>query len=256
MADDKGTGPGDSGPDAGKQDGDKTYPEKHVKELREENKKRRLENVELKESNEALKTQVGEVTARMDGILKNLSALSGKPPDAGDDDPVKAQFKALADRMTSMEGALATSEEDKAKAIVERIHDTVDSTIKIALLAVGLAEGWTPDDALLFVNKKDIKYNEETGNVEGIDEAVAALKKNKAPLFDEKNARVPLSTPGAGLPLSRHAPKGDEEPTMNDRLTEIAKKRGPGMNIAPSLTDPQKPPGQAAPPGVQSGRPL
>lgn len=156
--------------------GGKTFGEDYVKELREENKKRREENVSLKKAHDEALSQIkvlGEKAGQVDAVMekfKSFSELFGDKKDK-DADPVKLALG----RMEKLE--------NENKALRE---EGLKHTVYAAFIAEAQKAGMSPeriDDAYKLADLSVVKVDPETRKVEGVTEIVAALKEKKSYLF-------------------------------------------------------------------------
>ena len=85
------------------------------------------------------------------------------------------EFKKLADKAQK---DLADAKAEFDKELSARDKREVNAEIKAVAAAAGLRN---PDDALLFLDMKEVKY--ENGNLTGVDAAIAKLKEERSYLF-------------------------------------------------------------------------
>ena len=189
--------------------GEKTYSAEHVHELREENKARRLENKELKESVTALQDELGK-------LKSGFEANTGKKT-SGTEDPLTT----LQAKFDVMEAALNAQAARAEKSEQHAQQTAIEADIIVRAQSIGLAEGVTPDAILKLINKAGISFDADSQSVGGTDEALTALKGEAAYLFNEKNANTPpAGTPGGGTPRTS-ARRGDK--TSSEKLIDLIK---------------------------------
>ena len=197
-------------------DDEKTFDAAYVKKLNDENAKRRIENKELKTELAGLKEQVtalGDIDAR-------LKLAAGVKPDDDTTDPVKA----MEERLAALETDSKASADAAKKAEAGRRETLIRTEIKTQAMAMGLADGVDSADVLALIDRAEIKYDEKTDTVEGVDKALDALKESKAYLFNAENARALRGTPGPGNIRTR---RDSGEETMSDKIIKYGNERNP-----------------------------
>lgn len=141
--------------DAGKQeaDGGKTYDEKYVKELREENKKRREENQTLKKEMDDFRAQQSE---RDKALRLSLGIKDDKEDPVG---VLRSQVDTLTKKLEESDGNIAK----------EKLFNTfTGEALKAGVNPDLIGDAWKLTDGVTFENVKEV---------------VAGLKENKPFLF-------------------------------------------------------------------------
>jgi len=210
-------------PDPGTSDdgGTKQFDEKYVKELREENKARRLENEKLSAELSEIAKGIKERKAEEDKKLEALARALGLAEDT-EVDPVQV----LTTEVAALKAEAAKNREAAEAATAKMQKARIETAIQAEAAQVGLAEGVEASDILPHIGADSVTYNSESEVVEGAKAAVEALAKAKPYFFNTENAQPVTSTPGGGTPP--RAPQGPELPdTVEGRMlkAELEKSR-------------------------------
>ena len=213
MPEDNGGGtPGEGGK---KEDAPKTFDEKYVKELRDENAKRRIEAKELKETVGELKQQLEE----MSGPIRSIREALGHDPNKNAQEPLEALGTEVAALKQGFE-AMRQKAETEAAA---KQSAQVSFEIKTKAMVLGLADGVDASDVEKLMDRTGVSFDAEAGEVVGVDGALAAMKADKPYLFNEENAKAPpAGTPGGGTPPGRR--RGGDDDTLTARLQKRAEQ--------------------------------
>lgn len=169
----------DKGQDASQQDTQaKTFPEEYVKELRDENAKRRVEARELKD-------ELGKMQEAFTSLQASLAKGAEKPPEKPDDVVQRVQEMAqVADTLTKKMQDLESRGQQNA----------VRQAVIIEAAKAGIND---PEDAYKLADLNDVSVGDD-GTVTGAADAIAKLVEAKPYLL--KNERSKPANPGPTNP--------------------------------------------------------
>ena len=181
-------------------------------DLREEAKGYRTELAALKQEVGPLKDQVAKFSEAFTTVL-------GKKADV-QTDPVKA----LQDEMAAMK-AEREAERKAGEVVRENARrDKVAAAIVTKAVMLGLAKDVDPNAVAKLVDASGITID-ESGTVQGVDDALAVLQKSMPPIWDSGNARVWPGTPGGGSPTVKVEKKLTDGEQLQQAIVDMGKSR-------------------------------
>ncbi|HUW55614.1 MAG TPA: hypothetical protein VMZ92_03195 [Planctomycetota bacterium] len=177
-------------------------------ELREEAKGYRTE---LK----TLRDEVGPLKEQVQKFSEAFTVVTGKKAEPNTD-PVKA----LQDEMAAMKAERETERQAAQEMCANALRDKVAAAIVTKAVQLGLEEDVDPNLVVKLVDASGITID-ESGEVQGVGDALAALQKQVPPIFNKGNARTWPGTPGGGTPTTTKPP----DDSMAGRIQKLAEKK-------------------------------
>ncbi|HUW57729.1 MAG TPA: hypothetical protein VMZ92_13905 [Planctomycetota bacterium] len=181
-------------------------------ELRNEARSYRLELRTLQE-------EVGPLKEQVQKFSEAFTVVTGKKAEPNTD-PVKA----LQDEMAAMK-AEREAERKAGEVVRENARrDKVAAAIVTKAVMLGLAKDVDPNAVAKLVDASGITID-ESGTVQGVDDALAVLQKSMPPIWDSGNARVWPGTPGGGSPTVKVEKKLTDGEQLQQAIVDMGKSR-------------------------------